>query len=483
LQNYIKGWIRNNPLLQRFTWKNVRKIIKTYSNSTVTFAGLSPTSTHSKHVKCVIVDEEASGDEKGGTKYIRAALWQIGASKDVKVFKVSTIHAVSGDFIDTWINAEKLGYTRFTWSIAKHISGETDPYKVFADKNPTHWLKNIPWGDENTIRKLRLDKTDSEWLIEGLGAMSRGSGLVLNPTDIDAAVCDLCEECKPYEIGCTILSYYLFKAGIGDPKIQPSPDNPQYVEYGKRYLDEKVIGIDWNQVHPDCYTCLGRYGNESFVVDFRNPLGQSDDSKIDTAVEIANNWGVEVIRPDPEQWSYANTLLDKGYSVHKLWTQGGQEKEKYVAYLIKVFEHQKIHIPKIYADLIDCLKKMVFDEKNKVVKKNDHPFDSLLYALSYYRELDGDSSFETEEGEDKGARVWVKQILPTIPNEKIVTPEERKPEPKVEKICVAGMLDDFQPNLNITAEEEDPQFNPFDENYARKKRDKTTFYEGGTTIW
>ena len=48
----------------------------------------------------------------------------------------STAQTISGDFYDTWRNAEAKGYKRYTWSLAKHISGNKNIYEVYKDRNP-----------------------------------------------------------------------------------------------------------------------------------------------------------------------------------------------------------------------------------------------------------------------------------------------------------------------------------------------------------
>lgn len=457
VQNYITGWIRHNEDLRRFTLKNVRRSIKTFADSSVSFHSCSATSVRGPHVRDIIIDEEAAGEERGGTRYIKAALWEVSTSKDMRIIKSSTPQLTFGDFLETWNEYEKLGFKRYQWAVARHTSGETDPYKIYKDLNPLDWRSNVPWSEDKTIQHLRRTKSNEEWLVEALGAISMSSGLVFKPEDIEACVCNKCKICRPYEDpsshfdGCPLIQYYLNLEGMKSENIPLKPTK------ALQYVGDRVIGIDWGKVAPDCYSCLARYGNTVFVLDFTELYGQTDEEKIGTTDKMAKKWSVEIIRPDPEQWSYSNTLMDMGYSVHQLFSfEGGNEKERYTFTLKRFVERHSIMIPKAFVALIRSLKNLTYDEGGKIRKIDDHPFDSLIYAISLYGEEDDSPILTTKDmPEGIGAKLWKERNEQPIP-----PPSEEGNEEKPK----------------------DDDINPFDEEWL-KRRKRERLGDEGTKVW
>lgn len=459
VQNYITGWIRHNEDLRKFTLKNVRRSMKTFAESSVSFHSCSATSVRGPHVRDIIIDEEAAGEERGGTRYIKAAMWEISTAKDMRIIKSSTPHLTFGDFLETWNEFDKLGFKRYQWAIAKHTDGQTDPYKIYKDTIPSHWVTNVPWAADKTIQHMRRQKSNEEWLVEALGAISMSSGLVFKPTDIDTCVCNECEVCHPYEnpsehfAGCPLIRYYLLLEGM---RIDDAPKMPKQA---LQYVGDRVEGIDWGKVAPDCYSAIARYGDTVFVLDFKELYGQDTDEKIGTADNMAKKWSIEIIRPDPEQWAYAEKLQDMGYAVHELFSfEGGNEKERYVYNLKKYVERHNIKIPKIFQSLIRSLKNLTYDESGKVRKVDDHCFDSLIYAISLYgEENEAPVLGPNDLPEGSGAKLWKDKGEPEPPPPTEAGEEPPKP-PKPE------------------------DFNPFNEEYLKRKK-RESLGEGGVKIW
>jgi len=441
VRSYIVGWIRNNSNLQQYCFKSIKNEIKTYASSSARFSACSATSTRGEHVNDLIIDEEVAAEQVHKEEFIKAALWQASTSPDLRIIRSSTPHLTHGSFLDVWNNSTKYGYKRYQWSIAKHITKNKDPYAIYEDTNPHHWFSNVPWITDETIMLYRIQKSNEEWLKECLGAVSIASGVVFKPTDIDACICDNCEICEPYEEGkCPLLQYYLQLEGMPPNRI------PLVNKEAAKYLLDKVIGIDWGKITPDCYSVIGRIGETVLVLDFREIYGQTDEEKIKTADELAKKWNIEIIRPDPEQWSYSNDLTSLGYSVHELFSfEGGQEKDSYVHVLKKYIERHSIKIPKIFEGLIRSLRNLSYDKSGKIRKIDDHPADSLLYAISYYGEVLESPTLSRQEIE--------KAISPSIP-----TDEQGKPETTPE------------------------DFNPFDIEYLKKKREEKKDIEG-VKLW
>jgi len=378
LYQYISGWLNNNPDLAKFCMKINSSIIKTYENGYCSFHACSGTSVRGPHTHELIIDEQAAGEEKGGTKFIKAAIFQVSTSPDIHIIKSSTAHWIHGDFLQTLNNAKKLGYKVYRWAIAKHISGETDPYKIY--------------------------RSNDEWLVEALGGVSRTSGLVFNPVDLDICICDRCvsegRECRPYEEGyCPLVQFTLeLLLGMRESEI---PSSTRLAL--QQFVKERVEGVDWGKVSPCAYTAVGRFRDFVFVLKSLEIAGAPDEEKIETAVNVAEEWNCDIIRPDPREWSFNNILAEKGFAIHQLFTgEGGrEEKNKFLFTLKKYVERHHIVIPVAFEDLIRSLRNLAYDNSGKVRKQDDHSFDSLLYAVSYYGEITDQSTFWEAVGAGK----------------------------------------------------------------------------------
>jgi hypothetical protein len=408
--SYIRGWIINNPTLAQYTLRNIQKEVGTYSNSSASFHACSGTSVRGPHTTELIIDEQAAGEEKGGGKFIQAALYDVSTSPDIRVIQSSTAQYIHGDFLKTWQNAEKLGYKKYTWSIAKHINGNPDPYSSYKDKDPTHWVTNIPWIPTINIQILRKKSSDDEWLVEALGGISMSSGLVLNPEDFKSCLCDgrgVCPAiaddgtCQPYiEKKCPIIQYVVnVYYGMSQVPVSTAKCLQQFVH-------ERVMGIDWGRGSPCAFVVLGKFKEMVFVLEAVEFTGLTDTEKINYADELAKKWNIEIIRPDPREWTLNGMLADKGYAVHELFSfEGGNEKYEYVGTLKKYIERHQVIIPNIFEDLIRSMRMLAYDEKGKIRKIDDHSSDAMMYAISFYGEIDSESAlWELLPNEQRGLK-------------------------------------------------------------------------------
>jgi hypothetical protein len=474
LDEYIKGWIRNNKKLESFCTKNVEAKIITSSNSGVTFCALSDTAVRGIHGSMLIVDEEVAAENAGGEQIVKTAEWQVNTSKNISIVRSSTPNSASGYFIETWNEWKEHGYTRYRWSSARHISGETNPYKIFEDTNPDHWFNILPWvpSDDN-IRMFRRGRSNGEFLAEALGTVSLSSGLVIDPKDLEEAICKECDECTPYQGTCILLQYYLIKEGYQKEEIIP-PDfeemktpegirkNEETIRKALQVIGERVIGIDWGDKAPDCYSCIGKFNNQNFILDSKELRGQGTEEKIGTTKEMADKWFVETIVPDPEQWAYSDALSDIGYTVIRIWNGGGgADKQKFVFWLKKDFERQRIHIPKAFIWLIKSLRELTYGDNEKIVKRNDHSFDSLLYGRSYYGEIEEDEIKGLKAAFD-GVKIWNKEA--ETQNNIPVAPKKISNKTNEEIIPIE-------------------EFNPFDEDYLYRKKKQSDGFDSGVNIW
>lgn len=404
----VRGWFIGNTTLQKYTLKMNMSLVLTHSNSSAQFYACSETATRGAHVNDLIIDEQASGEAKGGERFIRAALFQVSTSPDIHIFQSSTAH-YHGDFIRTWNDADKLGYKRYTWTLAKHTSGEKDIMKVYNDTNPNHWVSAIPWGNDRNVQILRKKSGDDEWLVEALGGISLSSGLVLNPLDLGACICKAeCDVCESYQDGICLefIQRVLFMEGVS---IEELPRSTQ--EALKQYVHERVLGIDYGRGAPTAFVVLGRFRDWIFVLEAHETVGLTDQEKVDMAVELCQKWEVEMVRPDPQEDSLNNWIAERIESTvdFDIWSEeGGIKKLKFVASLKKYIERHKLRIPReqMFEDLIRSLQTLTYDKNGKVCKRDDHSADALMYAISYYDEVVNDSPVWELGRNERGLNLW-----------------------------------------------------------------------------
>jgi len=414
IASYIQGWIRNNTVLEGYTLKNIQKTTTTFSEGEAKFHACSGTSVRGPHTYDLIIDEQAAGEEAGGGKFIKSAIWEVSTSPDIHIIQSSTAHFIHGDFLITWNDAEKLGYKRYQWAIARHVNDagvtdETDPYKIYEDTNPKHWKSNVPWMPDLNIEILRKKCSNSEWLVEALGGINTSSGLVFNPADLGVAFCKAaCDECRPYEAGkcLELLQRVLLQEGM---KMDDLPTDTMAAL--NEYVHNRVLGIDWGRGSPTAYVVLGQFRDWVFVLEAHETIDLTDQEKLDLAVELATRWQVEVIRPDPREWALNGWLAERVEAgVHELFTgaEGGNEKYKYVATLKKYVERHKLRIPRHEdnEDLMRSLRNLTYDETGKIRKQDDHSADAMIYAISYYDEVDNGEGSPFSQVKESGANLW-----------------------------------------------------------------------------
>lgn len=393
---YIKFWIMNckgefgeqkrEIKLIELAPKPTKKEIWTQSNSYAIFTPCSDTAARGPHPKELLIDEQAAAEKAGKGEILESAIGQVSTSEDMHIIRASTAQFVYGNFLKTWDDAEKLGYKKYHWALAKHISGDPDIYKHYHDKDPEMWISNVPWVPTANIRAFRQQYSDDKFLVEILGGIGKSSGLVFNRDDIEACTCTLCiddnKPCVPYKEGyCQLIQRTMYlNYGIEEP--------PKSTIQALKAVKQRVEGVDWGDVSPSCYTAFGIFKHDAFVLHNETKMGVSDTEKIQTAIDIAREWEIGIVRPDPREWAYNNAIAKKGLTVQPLFSFDGPEEKGTYLYTFKRFvERHSVHIPCIFQDFLKCLKQMGFDDNGKVIKKRDHNFDSGLYGISYYGEL------------------------------------------------------------------------------------------------
>jgi hypothetical protein len=273
----------------------------------------------------------------------------------------STAHWVFGMFLETWRDYIRLGYKRYSWAIAKHISGKS-PEETFRDKDPKHWIPNVWWITTDFIEQLRRKSTDSTWLCECLGGISIAAGNVFPTDDLQSCVCDFCvkngKECFPYK------------------------DNHCIWAAVKKEITERNAGADFGKSSPNGFVIAGRRGfQKAFILFAKEIVGGTRDSDVRTEMEFYMRlYDTVVFIPDPANWSQGQAMEERGFTYYEI--EPDNEERYFNAK--RIVEQHMVIIPIAYQDLLKSIMNLVYDDKGNIVKINDHMADAFSYALSQF---------------------------------------------------------------------------------------------------
>lgn len=380
-------------------------------NSYSRFPACSETSSRGSHVTQLFIDEVSVGESKGkgGAKAVRSARYQLTASPDSLLGLTSTAHYILGTFYHTWTNAEELGYKTYRWSIARHKSemwfiGDTKkPNWAFIDevlskdRNPDNWTNNVWWITEDDIQDFRRNSTDDEFLVELLGGMSRGSGLVFSRDDLKTCICNgsmftednkPCKECNPYTDQCPMLKKLNLTLSM---------------------ISNRKAGVDFGEIAPNALTVVGKRGNIVFVLYSDERTGLTTDEILKWIDENCIQYNIYEIFADPENYSMREALENRSYSVPNVWAggTGGNMKKAYVSNVKRYIEQRLILIPIKFNYLVESLNELSYEENGDIRKHNDHSFDSLMFSMvDYDIDDEGSDGFYKKIENRLTTRIW-----------------------------------------------------------------------------
>jgi len=413
IKAYVDDWRDDSPeiyhCLHRSTGGGNRTaVIHSRWRGYARFPPCSESAARGPHVTQVIIDEVAVGESrsKGGAKAVRSVRGQLISSPNILQGMTSTAHYILGTFYDTWTKSEQYGYTRYRWSTVRHKSemwygSDGKPNWNYiddvlaADRNADSWIPNVWWVNQDQIRDTCPDSTKDEWIVEVLGGMSRGSGLVFSRDDLKACICtgrkwrddgSECEECNPYAVSCPML----LKLGL---KLN--------------MISERRGGVDFGQVAPNALTITGQRGRIVFVLYSDERTGMGEEEVLEWVTKTLKQYVVWDVFCDPEERAMRNALYNREFVVPHIWAEsgGGRAKKQYVSNIKRHVEQHILIIPKCFTYLINSLSGLAYDERGNIRKRDDHAFDSLLYAMIDY-DVDESSKFYTEVKDRKIGKVW-----------------------------------------------------------------------------
>jgi len=377
--------------------------------ATVHFPACSETGARSPHVREVHIDEVCTGEHKSkeGAIAIEAAQFQVTSSPDPMLGYISTAQYVTGNFVKLVKNHKKFGYRFYRWSLARHIGskwykrdGKTPNWDyidtvLYKDRKPENWIPNVWWETTKNIRNFRKKTSNDQWLVEILGGISRGTGLVFSREDLRACICKgnkwtknggECGECRPYTEHCPMMKKKGWKNISG--------------------ISNRKAGVDFGDPAPNSLTVVGMRGKTIYTLYSDERVGLRTTEVVEWVDRICKKYKVWEIFADPEERSMTEALEDKGYSCPNIWRLGGGVKKNYYVQNFKrLMEQHRFFIPMKFYFLITSLEELSFDERGKVRKHNDHSFDGKLYATSDY-DVAEDAEGLSKEMRDKAISMW-----------------------------------------------------------------------------
>jgi hypothetical protein len=372
LQSYLDFFRDNVPeignILPRSLYGLKPRITSRYHSKCV-FLATSPSAARGPRCNLLVIDEYCTGESKSklGAKSLKAATFQMMGRKDAKLLLTSTSDFVRGRFYEILQSPQKFGFKVYRWSTARHVSGKEARF-VYTDKNPEHWKSNCWWITDDQIQNARKNSSDSEFIVEVLGGISMASGFVFNIDDLNVAECKMCSECKPYEWGhCKLITQF----ELGEE------GNPI-----KNVIDRKS-GFDYGMPAPCALTIVGKRGKLVFVLFSDEVRGMRTSEIIEWIVENLTQYQTEDFIPDPSAPSEAVVQEVEEHEFSRIIIESNEKYER-IETVKNLMEKHTIIVPTAFWRLMKSLKTVCYDQSGKIVKRDDHSFDSLCYACSDY---------------------------------------------------------------------------------------------------
>ena len=369
-QGYIDDWRYDNETLYKIIDRSthgVERYMTSIWRGQLDFSACSPESARGPHVNEVGLDEVCVAEDKSeeGRQAVSAAMWQITGKKIGRLTLASTAHFIHGMFYEYMMNPDTYGFKVYKWAIAKYFQDKPS-LECYTDKEPSHWLSNVWWITTSDVQKMRRAKSNEEWCCECLGEASMASGAVFKKNDLDFIICDLCDECEPYNWDkCKLCEM----ANLGTK------------ENSTKYIIERRTGFDYGISESPCaITVVGRKNDTVFVLFNDEIIGYREEDKIDWIHANCQEHDTWTFIPDPAVAGKPlnEKLEDLGYAVYVI---PESDKSERVYNLINFAEKHKIIIPKAFWHLTQSMKKCAWDKDSKIRKVDDHSFDSLCYSL------------------------------------------------------------------------------------------------------
>jgi len=419
IKEYIDFWRRRDKNIFYALYKSIgggNKAARVTSrwDAFARFPACSIAGARGPHVTQLLIDEVCVGESRGkdGAQAILDATYQLTSSPNQLLGYSSTAQFILGKFYDVWTHYKELGFKRYRWSLAYHTSNmwftvDKEGKKIanwtyiddvlYKDRNPKHWKSNVWWVTQRDIEAFRKNSTDDQWLVEILGGISRGSGLVFSREDLAHCICDghlytkdktTCKVCEPYTENCPMAKFY---------------------DLNLAKISERRGGVDFGEVSPNAMTVSGKRGNTVFVL-YNDERVDGTEEILKWVEETAKKYKLFYVFADPEERAMRETLELRGFNVPHIWGgSGGQMKSYYVTNTKRFVEQHRVVIPIKFNYLVNSISALAYDERGNVRKHNDHSWDSWMYSMIDYNidDLLGDGFYgKIKRGEREIRKIW-----------------------------------------------------------------------------
>jgi len=273
------------------------------------------------HPDTLLIDEACEVPDD----LIKAALPQVSTSYHGRIILTSTPHHYFSYFVDTWENAEKLGYKTYQW---KAVS--------------------CPWIDKKKIEDAKKELDSETFRIEWEGLPTPLTGTVFDGEDIKKSIIE---------------------------SLPSLTEDPIY------------MGIDWGFVHPTVITIVQNQDG-IFSVLLAEEHKQAKATELRERIKsLYDEYNVDRVFADISHKGENQRLVDDGLNLEEV--PFTSEKRIMVSNLKSLFENKKIRIPSRFIELVRQLGKytyMTTPTGRVTLSKGDDDFvDSLMLATKESR--------------------------------------------------------------------------------------------------
>lgn len=354
-------------------------MVKTFSDLGNYFKAVaaSQKQVRGPHPDTLTIDEACETKDE----LIMAAMPMVNTSRNPLIIMTSTFHKIFGYFQETWDEAPRLGWVRFSW----------DMFDVTAPFDPSIWsnpklLEEIPdlsiaqageqslehraagrtgdpegWVPVANIVQAWREKDSMDWFdVEYMGSRPSSTGMVNNPEDVDACIIPSLNG-YGYRDGAEVIGGldWGFEGMTAWNELMNHKDG-QKVNLGERHWTQVRSELIIRDIIKDVIAHKIRF----IYADGSHPFENEDLKRA-----LKENKTLQAM-------NHRCTLVPVAFVAEKEWMIGN-----YRAY----FQRRLLRIPKAFVESIWQHKRYRYKPgTDKVEKKDDHIPDSTQLALKHW---------------------------------------------------------------------------------------------------
>jgi len=352
----------------------------------------SEKSVRGKHESCLVLDESCQTGDDGNNTVMHAALQGPLSEPDSLIVLTSTFHWPIGFFAEHWDFAEAKGFTRFKFDVYDtmekcEIGLTDDDGNKLSPGHPkaVEVCKQCPLTDRIVHQDSRGRLIGERWK----GCFNEELGFGKARFADGWQTYDAISSAKALNAGSDIfrIEWECERPEVGGIIYQPDQEIGSKTDSFSFYNDEPLtFGIDWGY-HGQCAILVGARGVDAVgIIDGVFLRHASGDKILEKLLDFEEKWGF-----DPRtSYVYADSshpyenvmLLEKGFDVHAV--DFGKYKGAGIANVQQYFGSKRIKIMRTLITLFTQLIGLRRDNKDRIVKEDDHGPDALLCLMFNY---------------------------------------------------------------------------------------------------